>query len=341
MDPNPEFAHPTTYDPEFSSHASGMFSHSHHFTVTGKTFTNITNNYVAALSLPPDSARLYLFGIPTISRGFALGSSASALSFSRHHQIVRVGYVVLLVGSAQSLPPASDYLWLDWQSPGFPALSGKYSWSECAENIAMFVDSVTLEEYHRICTRNLSHHRRFDLSASTTVNFGAAFRFSNDRLKNSVEIAFSPSVEAPRLRNWTNFERGTGEVMPGGWTRFQSGHVFNDTVHVSSTIPPYRHTWLSQANHIFRHLHITSNFEDYVNSEDEDFEADIDLDGNSVDAEHYESEYPPTSTCDDSDVKPKSSHDQETFCHSASGDGGSDHAEISNCENYDASKSSM
>ena len=36
-----------------SRHASGMFSNSQQFTVTGKTFTNITNhNYTAAPSLP-------------------------------------------------------------------------------------------------------------------------------------------------------------------------------------------------------------------------------------------------------------------------------------------------
>ncbi|KAF7377091.1 hypothetical protein MSAN_00127700 [Mycena sanguinolenta] len=580
MDPNPDSTYPTTSNLEFPSHASGMFSHSHHFTVTGKTFTNITNNYVAALSLPPDF-RMIPLGDIDLRHEIGVGRCTSVVNYQPHkracvrrfhsataridgrrtrvtaaiyqgngaeeewrreiaiYMSMRHPNILQLCSAASAsgihamlfnddliplrhfldgfrnspvltvyiyaccnsdfstvhdyiysafqqsvtssdctrwirrstgrlcaeLTPASDYLWLDWQSPEFPALSGKYSWSACTDNITMFIDSLALEEYHRICTRNLSHHRRFDLSPSTTVNFGAAFRFSNDQLKDSVEIAFSPSVEAPRLRNWTNFGRGNGEIMPDGWTRFQSGHVFNNTVHVSSTIPPYRHTWLSQANHIFRHLHITSNFEDYVafhsmnfvlsisgpteeppagflflcpvqdfqtgpfsfcwpacpaywsldpsgidrlspeyaaelgfppfeliikvdgyywdagvydglrqfhkakgfdpysqdvarhlgiplyqisyqadapfdsvNSEDEDFEADIDLDGNSVDAEQYEAEYPPTSTCDDSDVKPKSSHDQETFCHSANGDGGSDHAEISNCENYDGER---
>ncbi|KAJ6462838.1 hypothetical protein C8R45DRAFT_1107910 [Mycena sanguinolenta] len=48
--PEPEFTHSTTREPES---ASGMFSDSRQFSVTGGTFTNITKNY-AAPSLPAD-----------------------------------------------------------------------------------------------------------------------------------------------------------------------------------------------------------------------------------------------------------------------------------------------
>ncbi|KAJ7229296.1 hypothetical protein B0H12DRAFT_1077476 [Mycena haematopus] len=44
-----------TWSPESALHASGMFSHSQHFTVTGGTFNNITNhNYATTPSLPSD-----------------------------------------------------------------------------------------------------------------------------------------------------------------------------------------------------------------------------------------------------------------------------------------------
>ncbi|KAF7340653.1 hypothetical protein MSAN_02137300 [Mycena sanguinolenta] len=52
--PSPKFMHSPTCDPEIPSHASGMFSHSQQFTVTGGTFTNITKNYAAARDLPLD-----------------------------------------------------------------------------------------------------------------------------------------------------------------------------------------------------------------------------------------------------------------------------------------------
>ncbi|KAF7340627.1 hypothetical protein MSAN_02134600 [Mycena sanguinolenta] len=51
--PNAKYTHSSTSDAESPSHASGMFSHSNQFTVTGKTFTNITNHY-AAPRLPSD-----------------------------------------------------------------------------------------------------------------------------------------------------------------------------------------------------------------------------------------------------------------------------------------------
>ncbi|KAJ6462933.1 hypothetical protein C8R45DRAFT_940589 [Mycena sanguinolenta] len=43
-----------------SRHASGMFSNSQQFTVTGGTFTNITKNYAAAPSLPPGTSPLFI-----------------------------------------------------------------------------------------------------------------------------------------------------------------------------------------------------------------------------------------------------------------------------------------
>ncbi|KAF7377238.1 hypothetical protein MSAN_00144100 [Mycena sanguinolenta] len=52
---DPGFTHWSTSDPEFPIRASEMFSHSQQFSVTGKTFANITNhNYTTARSLPSD-----------------------------------------------------------------------------------------------------------------------------------------------------------------------------------------------------------------------------------------------------------------------------------------------
>ncbi|KAF7377048.1 hypothetical protein MSAN_00122900 [Mycena sanguinolenta] len=51
--PTPEFTHSSTRESESSSHASGMFSHSQQFTVKGRIFTNITNNYTSP-SVPSD-----------------------------------------------------------------------------------------------------------------------------------------------------------------------------------------------------------------------------------------------------------------------------------------------
>ncbi|KAF7340625.1 hypothetical protein MSAN_02134400 [Mycena sanguinolenta] len=53
--PNTEYTHSSTSEAKYTSNASGMFSHSQQFTVTGGTFTNVTNkNYTAAPNLPSD-----------------------------------------------------------------------------------------------------------------------------------------------------------------------------------------------------------------------------------------------------------------------------------------------
>ncbi|KAF7377040.1 hypothetical protein MSAN_00122100 [Mycena sanguinolenta] len=155
-----------------------------------------------------------------------------------------------------------DALPVHLNSGELPGSSRIYPFGAVAETITTFMRSLSLEQYHNICYYNLAQNRRFDLSASTTVNLGAVFHCSGHPLEDSVEIAFLPSAEAPILCDWTIFGGGTRKIMPNGWTRFQSGDVFN-TIYVS-IICPYEQTWLSQANHIFRRLNIMSNFGDYV-----------------------------------------------------------------------------
>ncbi|KAF7340608.1 hypothetical protein MSAN_02132400 [Mycena sanguinolenta] len=132
-----------------------------------------------------------------------------------------------------------------------------------AEIVATFIDSLTLEEYHGLCNRNLPQHRGITISPDTGVDLGTIFHCSGDPLK---EIPFLQSMQAPLFSDWTTVGGGAGtrEVMHNGWTRFQSGDVINNALYHSIISFPRQHTWLSQANHIFRHLNITSNFEDYV-----------------------------------------------------------------------------
>ncbi|KAF7377041.1 hypothetical protein MSAN_00122200 [Mycena sanguinolenta] len=384
----PEYTHSSTGEPGSSSHASGMFSHSQHFTVTGGTFTNITKNY-AAPSLPSDFRmipmgdidlrheirldnfmvvvghrrkqervrRLYSAKVEgrksTLTVAIYQGEDAeqewrSDLAKYIHPNIVQIWgtassnsihatlfnddlilprpfmdryrgshfmtvyiYAHLVCNFSASCAPShlpgkyqdfsevanyilsefqrvaswewtiwirhsngrlctelaacNDNFSLHWYSTETPVLPGLYSLTADAKTIRMVVDSLTLEQYHRICDLNLRQRRRFYLSASTTVNLGAVFRCSSYPLEDSVEIAFSfsPSAEALRLCDWRTFKGSTGEVMPNGWTRFLSGDVFNNTLHLAFVIFLDRHTWLSQANHIFRRLNIMSRFEDY------------------------------------------------------------------------------
>ncbi|KAF7377023.1 hypothetical protein MSAN_00120400 [Mycena sanguinolenta] len=309
--PEPECTYSITCDVESPSHASGMFSNSQHFTVTGGTFTNVTKNYAATPSHPSDLQMIPLADID-LRHEIRLDNSTVVIDHRRKQACVRRLYSAKVEGRKSNLTvamyqgddaeqeafnylysafqreffasdctlwirpstgrlcteltPASDSLWLDEEPPEAAALSGIYGLNADAETISRFIDSLTLEQYHYICDWNLRQYRHIAISASTTVNLGAVFHYSGNLLKESMEIAFLPSTEAPTLCNWTIFGGSTRQVMPNGWTRFQSGEVFNNTLFISLYILGNAddHPWLSQANHIFRSLNITSNFEDYV-----------------------------------------------------------------------------
>ncbi|KAF7377074.1 hypothetical protein MSAN_00125900 [Mycena sanguinolenta] len=361
---NAEYNHLNTSDPEFLSHAIGMFSHSQQFTVTGKTFTNVTNNYATstlpsdfrmipmgdidlrrqirvdertgvAYSRPRERAcvpRLYsakvkgqkstltvamyqgdgaeqvrgirLSGSPRINcvgmaersckiyvhaaRFLILTLGFLPIWTSRHPNIVQICgaansngiYAAIfnddLIPLAQRLDryrnchfstvyiyaccnrdfseaycyiysefrrglspfdctkwirrstgglcaeliPADYGLWLDSDRPEAPAFSGIYSSSADAETITMFIDSLTLEQYHAICRWNLGQHQWIALSANTAVNLGVVFRYSGNPLEDSIEIASLSSMDVHCLGDWRNPEGSIGEGMPNGWTRY-------------------------------------------------------------------------------------------------------------------------
>ncbi|KAJ6555873.1 hypothetical protein B0H19DRAFT_137274 [Mycena capillaripes] len=55
------------------------------------------------------------------------------------------------------------------------------------------------------------------------------------------------------------------QIMEDGWTRLNSSEVSDPHISLYSSIHPQ--SWLSQANHIFSRLQITSNFDDYAVTE--------------------------------------------------------------------------
>ncbi|KAJ7300954.1 hypothetical protein DFH08DRAFT_996544 [Mycena albidolilacea] len=92
----------------------------------------------------------------------------------------------------------------------------------------MGVESLTIEDYHDTCFVHLSQSRTISISTSTAVNLV----FLHLRISD-----FSAS--------------------------FKSGDVFNFTIKLCIWYPTAWAPWLSQANHIFCHLRMMSNFDDY------------------------------------------------------------------------------
>jgi hypothetical protein len=142
------------------------------------------------------------------------------------------------------------------------------------------LDSLTLAEYHEICYWEFSVDRDVLVYNPITVDIGAVFSCSSgNRLEDLVEIAFLLQIDSSFvIPRW--YTAGLGVVMENGWTRYDispplasSNIVQSVSLRSSDAVaktaislsvwhldPNY---WLSQANHIFKHLGISSNFEDY------------------------------------------------------------------------------
>jgi hypothetical protein len=92
----------------------------------------------------------------------------------------------------------------------------------------MAIDSLTLQEYHNICSWNLSRFRFISISTSKAVNLGGIVSFSLSHLiGDPVEIAFLRNTEVfhrygSRNRGWESSGGAKGEVMKDGWTRYST-----------------------------------------------------------------------------------------------------------------------
>ncbi|KAF7377105.1 hypothetical protein MSAN_00129500 [Mycena sanguinolenta] len=254
-------------NPEFLSPASGMFSHSQQFTVMGKTFTNITKNYVAAPGLPSDF-RMIPMGDIDLRREIRVDECTGVVNSQPRERacVRRIHSAKAIIAGRKSRVTVAIYQGngaeKEWRQDIAKYMSLRQV--PCAETVTTFIDSLTLEQYHRICAWHLGQLMIMDVSAFTTVNLGAVFLCSGDRLEDSNEIVFLPNAEALSLGDWRIVGGGTAHVMLNGWTRFQAGDVLNRTLSICLTLFPDRNVWLAQANHIFRRLHVMPNFQNYV-----------------------------------------------------------------------------
>ncbi|KAJ7315696.1 hypothetical protein DFH08DRAFT_755182, partial [Mycena albidolilacea] len=136
--------------------------------------------------------------------------------------------------------------------------------SSASDTDLVVIESLTMYDYHNICFTNLSQFQTISISASMTVKPGTIVsRSPGHPLEDPVEIAYAPNMETFFYSRQTS-DGMRGVAMEDGWTQFKSDDVFNGMIKLWIWFPPDCGQWLSQANHIFRHLRIQSNFEDYV-----------------------------------------------------------------------------
>ncbi|KAJ7927332.1 hypothetical protein B0H13DRAFT_2653618 [Mycena leptocephala] len=130
---------------------------------------------------------------------------------------------------------------------------------------AMVIDSLTLEQFHAIfcwdrstrCTRSKNER---------TVHLGAILVKSGSDWDYLDEVVSSANIRIDyhawqAIQGWRDTST-RGEVTEDGWTRFNSCDV-SDDMRISLCLEQHSESWLSQANHIFSRLGITSDFTDY------------------------------------------------------------------------------
>ncbi|KAJ6569329.1 hypothetical protein B0H19DRAFT_693080 [Mycena capillaripes] len=139
----------------------------------------------------------------------------------------------------------------------------------------MITERLTLKVYHDICSVHLTQYRSITALLPTTVDLGAVIYCpSDDQLEHFVTVARLTCDEVHSI-GWLGSEGEGGEVMQDGWTRFNSGDVFNRTFSLCEVRSWDYASWLSQANHVFSRFSITSNFENYVPIDNVIFELNI------------------------------------------------------------------
>ncbi|KAJ6523916.1 hypothetical protein DFH09DRAFT_1190084 [Mycena vulgaris] len=132
------------------------------------------------------------------------------------------------------------------------------------------ISALTLAQYQNICSSYLALGKSVPIYPGATVNLGAIVSTSgNVHLENLVQVAHATDQDLDdsgwKVNAISDTETPEPIIMGNGWTRFPSEQMANKSVH--RTIDCRRalnNSWLSQANHIFSRLRVTSNYEDYV-----------------------------------------------------------------------------
>ncbi|KAJ7160343.1 hypothetical protein C8R46DRAFT_1107821 [Mycena filopes] len=138
---------------------------------------------------------------------------------------------------------------------------------------ATAIEFLSLDQYHEICAFHLGHWRRTEYIPTTaTATPGVITVWPDDVARDGLGVAFLPAIDYFVTGSWSFGPASgdldpIGDLMESGWMRCKS-HQFNgclgEDVIVLHLHGPDFTTWLSQANHIFNSLDITSNLNDYV-----------------------------------------------------------------------------
>ncbi|KAF7337088.1 hypothetical protein MVEN_02146000 [Mycena venus] len=191
------------------------------------------------------------------------------LSSTSQHKLSKLGCTFWIRRSTGRLcvdlqPGGFMFFWQSMTNVNGPEIfysDGIKSLNIPAEEV-MIIDSLTLQQYHTVCSWELSRFRWISISSLIPVNLGAVISCSSGRrLEDLVEIASLYNVE-PRFCRWKMAGKPIADVTKNDWTRLDSPS--SGTVICLEVRHRHSEAWLGQANHIFNRLQISSDLQDYV-----------------------------------------------------------------------------
>ncbi|KAJ7101828.1 hypothetical protein C8R43DRAFT_1047694 [Mycena crocata] len=142
---------------------------------------------------------------------------------------------------------------------------------------AAMIRSFTLEQYHFVCSWYLTHRfRSIPINSHQTVKLASVICQPASTPERLVEIVFLPESNVERAWKSSTSEEVVAEITIDGWIRYNAGDVLGQTfAHQQRISRDGRQLWLSQANHIFSSLQITSRHQDYALVSTIEFEIKI------------------------------------------------------------------
>ncbi|KAJ7602526.1 hypothetical protein FB45DRAFT_175508 [Roridomyces roridus] len=126
---------------------------------------------------------------------------------------------------------------------------------------ARVLEALSISQFHAIVSKELATEEQwYTLDKTLDVRPGAIVSPGSD-IRLTMEVAY-PLEVAINYDNWECHWHCISVVkMENGWTRIDSHQSYGNSVslYLSADVST-EEAWLSQANHVFKQLQITSNF---------------------------------------------------------------------------------
>ncbi|KAJ6449986.1 hypothetical protein C8R45DRAFT_1128491 [Mycena sanguinolenta] len=140
--------------------------------------------------------------------------------------------------------------------------------------VTEIITSMSLNNYHSICSWDLGQVRNFTISTHVPIRLGSIRQSSGAEYEKSFEVAFASDWEAVdhgwRTEDlivegcWTQITLAEGtSVLENGWTRVNSAEVADEYMRRIYSEDSCSEGWLAQANHIFKSLNTKPNLENH------------------------------------------------------------------------------